>query len=240
LIYVVLGMHKSGTTLISQILHHSGINMGDFDSGASYDMGNKYERQDCLRLNMEILAAIDFEILDLDNDSAVTTTQTQIQQMRDIIENCDNKYPAWGFKDPRCCLTYSLWAQELSEHKIIVVYRSPEQIWPRFRWQGMRKYHTNFHRAYSFLKRWHEHNFSVLNVLEQGGRNTLVLNYQDFMNSDAGFVELEKFVGHDLQDRRRSGLYRSYIGTRSRFRNADARYHVPGNTGGQEFFPEFI
>jgi len=29
MIYVVLGMHKSGTTLVSQILHRSGIDMGD-------------------------------------------------------------------------------------------------------------------------------------------------------------------------------------------------------------------
>ena len=43
-IYVVLGMHKSGTTLISQILHHSGVNMGgaEIETSRSYDEGNKY------------------------------------------------------------------------------------------------------------------------------------------------------------------------------------------------------
>mgnify|MGYP001063669191 CR=1 FL=1 len=30
-VFVVLGMHKSGTTLVSQILHRSGIEMGDAD-----------------------------------------------------------------------------------------------------------------------------------------------------------------------------------------------------------------
>lgn len=46
MIFVVLGMHKSGTTLVSQILHHSGIPMGDgFDENVTYDGGNKYERE---------------------------------------------------------------------------------------------------------------------------------------------------------------------------------------------------
>ena len=46
MIYVVLGMHKSGTTLVSQILHHSGVNMGGADLATvrSSDSGHTYSR----------------------------------------------------------------------------------------------------------------------------------------------------------------------------------------------------
>ena len=61
--YVVLGMHKSGTTLVSQMLHQSGINMGDFDPLVSYDRGNQYERESALQLDMDIMRAKDDQVL---------------------------------------------------------------------------------------------------------------------------------------------------------------------------------
>ena len=39
--YVVLGMHKSGTTLVAEILHRSGIPMVEATSSADYYAGNK-------------------------------------------------------------------------------------------------------------------------------------------------------------------------------------------------------
>ena len=55
MIYVILGMHKSGTTLISRILDSSGINMGTFDESRSYSMGNKGERAETVSLNRAML-----------------------------------------------------------------------------------------------------------------------------------------------------------------------------------------
>ena len=62
MLYVVLGMHKSGTTLLSQVLHHSGIDMGEIPDGVSYDKGNKYEDQESFHINMELIRAPDDEI----------------------------------------------------------------------------------------------------------------------------------------------------------------------------------
>ncbi len=55
MIYIVLGMHKSGTTLVAQTLHAAGINMGDFDESLTYDTNNKYERHDTQELNRDLL-----------------------------------------------------------------------------------------------------------------------------------------------------------------------------------------
>ncbi len=116
MIFVVLGMHKSGTTLVSQILYHSGITMGDFDESTSYDHGNKYERQTCLGLNLEILNAPDFEILHLEADGELSLTDGQSETMHEIIRTNEANNSDWGFKDPRCCLTYRLWSDELPEN----------------------------------------------------------------------------------------------------------------------------
>lgn len=170
-------MHKSGTTLVSQILHNSGINMGDFDENISYDKGNKYERQSTLRLDMDILGTEDFKVLDLTPGENVSLADDDRRRMRDIIRDCQEKFQDWGFKDPRSALTYNLWAEELPEHKIIAVFRDPAQIWPRYRWNGKRKFHTNFNRAYSYLHRWREHNVNILEFLKTGPMDHIVINY---------------------------------------------------------------
>ena len=169
MIYVVLGMHKSGTTLVSQILHHSGIDMGDFDESVSYDRGNKYERASVLALDMDILDAPDDEVLDLGVRGPLQLTDAQRARMREIIADGQSRHADWGFKDPRLTLVYELWAQELPEHRLIAVYRDPAEAWPRFKWRGRRLYHTNFARAAAFLDRWHEHNECLLRLAAAAG-----------------------------------------------------------------------
>lgn len=56
MIYVVLGMHKSGTTLVARTLHESGIHMGVFDESLDYQQGNKYEHREFQEINRRILA----------------------------------------------------------------------------------------------------------------------------------------------------------------------------------------
>jgi hypothetical protein len=209
LIYIVLGMHKSGTTLVSQILHNSGINMGEFDEEISYDKGNKHERLSTLQLDMDILGTEKFDVLDLTPDGTLTLSDDHRQRMREIIQDCQDKFQDWGFKDPRAALIYHLWAREMPEHKIIVVYRDPAQVWPRFRWDGKRKYYTNFNRAYSYLHRWREHNVNILESLHTRSMDHIVLSYNDLMKGDEELNRLEKFVGRDLVDMRKPGLFRS-------------------------------
>ena len=104
MIFVVLGMHKSGTTLVSQILHHSGVNMGDFQENISYDEGNKYERESTLEVDMEILGAGDYRVLDLRSSRRLRLDEGIYHKMREIIAGCGSRYEDWGFKDPRALL----------------------------------------------------------------------------------------------------------------------------------------
>lgn len=212
MIYVILGMHKSGTTLVSQILHHSGINMGDhFDTHISYDRGNKYEREATLALNMEILglkhmtrgASINLDL------SKIKPTEDQKSRMREIIQSCNKAYVNWGFKDPRTALVYPFWAAELPEHKIITIYRTPGEIWPRFRYEGRRQAFKNPYNAWKFIRGWCQYNTNVLNYLENTPKDYLILNYREFMASDVEFNRLQEFVGQKLTDQREKKLYRN-------------------------------
>ena len=209
MIYVILGMHKSGTTLVSQILHHSGINMGDIDTHVSYDRGNKYERASVVALNMEILGLKDHGIIGFKVPDKLELTRGQHDRMRAIIRDCNKAYIDWGFKDPRTALTYPVWASELPEHKIIAVYRPIAEIWPRFRFEPKHHAYKNPYRAWLLVKRWCEHNSRILSYLRSTGSEFIVLSYPDFMAGDAEFKRLQGFVGMELNDKRSKDLYRS-------------------------------
>ncbi|HPF69112.1 MAG TPA: sulfotransferase [Candidatus Krumholzibacteria bacterium] len=209
MIYVVLGMHKSGTTLVSQILHRSGIDMGDFDESVSYDGGNKYERDEPVELDMAIMGAPDTEVLFVETPDQPVMTAEQRARMRAIIADCSARHADWGFKDPRACLLYDLWAEELPPHRIIAVHRDPDEVWPHFKWRGLRRHHTNLHRAYAYLRRWHEHNAALLRILPHTSCEWIMLGHRELMSDPAEFARLERFVGRPLTDARRPELYRN-------------------------------
>lgn len=209
MIYVVLGMHKSGTTLVSRTLHNSGIVMGEhFEETVSYDSGNKYERESTLALNMEILGVDTYRIYDMNAPEKLCMDARQERRMLEIIETCNSLHRDWGFKDPRTTLTYPLWRDRLPEHRLVVIYRAPEQLWPRFRQGGIRRQYLNPVRAWQYLSRWCEHNERILGYIRTSKYPYLVLNYSEFMQGQQEFERLAAFVGRDLADPRNPGLYR--------------------------------
>lgn len=222
MIYVVLGMHKSGTTLVSQILHHSGINMvDDLDESVSYDQGNKYERQSALHLDMDILGVRGYGIIDLAAPERLVATAEQRARMAEIIDGCASRYSDWGFKDPRACLAYPLWRELLPEHKLIVVYRPAAQLWSRFADHSFLGSYKKPSSAWRYLCRWYEHNTAVLAHLADTSCGYLVLSYTELMTDDREFDRLQSFVGRDLSDRRRKDLFRGQDRTYSLLQAAD-------------------
>lgn len=210
MIYVVLGMHKSGTTLISQILHKSGIVMGVFDEAISYDSGNQYERKETLELNMEVLRT-DYDDFSLDVITPIEKSDSSVSgKMIELINHLEKYHKKWGFKDPRICLTYNLWNQYLPEHKLIIVYRSPVEIWYHYTkkiqwWRFVRL----MKRGIKALKAWYVYNSQTVKIVRATSYDYVVFNYSDFMNDANSFTDLESFVGEKLVDTRQKNLYRA-------------------------------
>lgn len=209
-IYIVLGMHKSGTTLVSQILHHSGISMGtSFEANVDYDGGNQFEDDTPYRLNLEFLQAPDDQVLYLETPANMAVNGDQRGRMNDYVSRRNRETDRWGFKDPRTCLTYPLWEKELPEHRIIAVYRAAEEIWPRFRGQGLLDKPRDISHSHNFLLRWCEHNDNVQKFVSRTSMDFIMISYRELMNGDDEFRRLEHFIGQPLEDRRRKKLYRS-------------------------------
>lgn len=213
MIYVVLGMHKSGTTLLSRVLHESNINMGDFDITKGYDQGNKFERLETHDLNIEILGCkYKAHSLNINNviDDAGLVSGEAAGKIRDFIRTASSGREVWGFKDPRTCLTYHIWKGYLPEHKIVAVYRHPSELWSHYNNQPAKwKIHSRIALGLKSLHAWYVYNKEVLKTLQNTKTPYFLTEYQDFMNGDETMDKLCAFTETKLKDVRSKKLYRS-------------------------------
>lgn len=209
MIHVVLGMHKSGTTLISQILHHSGIAMvEEVDETTGYDEGNQWEREATKSVNHALLGSDGLYSLRVRRRGPLRSTPELRSRMAEIITDCSARHLDWGFKDPRTCLTYEAWASVLPEHVITVVYRRPEEAWAHY-WASTRS-RRRLTVCREFLPAWCEYNLAIIEVLRSTSMPWVVLPYARLMEGDAEFHRLETFIGRPLTDHRQAGLRRSH------------------------------
>ncbi|WP_170314610.1 sulfotransferase [Aquibium carbonis] len=206
-ICVVLGMHKSGTTLVSEILHHSGIRMVEDDSAETYDLGNHFEREDTNRLNKRLLdcgEAPSIRVVDRLDLAGVTPDLRVAAQA--LVEAAGARDPAWGFKDPRTCLTYDFWKAVLPEHRLVCVFRDVREVHAHYlkrrRYAPLRGLHV--------LRAWEAYNRCMLDAYTAApSHRRILVDYARLMRDDVELARLGAFVGRNLVDRRIAGLRRN-------------------------------
>ncbi len=132
-VLILLGMHRSRTSLMAKWLHINGINMGDKLLGA--DVGNEkghYEDMDFFHLNQEILmdnglpsGGILFENDEEFNSGFKQIKYTLYHQLKgEAIINFKTKlHQQFGWKDPRTSLLIDFYDEILPDAKYIVIYR---------------------------------------------------------------------------------------------------------------------
>jgi hypothetical protein len=213
MVYIVLGMHKSGTTLVSKILHESGINMGDFDENIPYDRGNKYERLETMHSNYDLMKSeynqFSLSVLKVVTDFSMIPGEV-IKNIKSLINKLEARYNEWGFKDPKTCLTYEIWKKFIPDHKLIIVFRDPVELWLHYKPKAFINKVNSPLICWKVIKAWYIYNNQILQQLKNGNEiKKIVFEYNDFLNNDAFFQELEKFITKPLNDCRDKNLYRN-------------------------------
>jgi hypothetical protein len=138
--FIVLGMHRSATSLAAKGLYYN-IFMGDnFLSKDESQPYGYYEDTDFVHLNDEILEkaggswsnppsheailaqALPFEDKIKDLISKKEIKAEKYAQQRKLIEPC------WGWKDPRTTLTIELYMPHVKSPHILACFRNPKDI----------------------------------------------------------------------------------------------------------------
>lgn len=122
---VIAGFHRSGTSLLTQLLHSAGLFVGDDLLGAmpSNPYGH-FEDREIVNLHEQILQ---------DNGLTWQVTQNFVpyisphrwRSLREVVAARAVLHPFWGFKDPRVCLFLGVWRYLLPDVRVIIVFRHP-------------------------------------------------------------------------------------------------------------------
>lgn len=132
-IVLVLGMHRSGTSLLANVLHLLGVDMVDSPTrSSSKNATGFWEREELVAVHDEILAALGAPI---GSPAHVVPFRpgwwrsVEIRPLKDRLRELlasqlrATRRP-WGFKDPRTCRLLPLWGEILEELEV-----SPRFVW---------------------------------------------------------------------------------------------------------------
>jgi len=131
----ILGMHRSGTSMVSRLLNLCGVDLGSEDNlmGANPDdnAAGYWEHESVVAINDAILEQLG-GLWDHVPSVKPGWSKDEIfdpirERITDVIRSFDYA-SVWGWKDPRTTITLELWRDMLPDLKLIVCIRHPMEV----------------------------------------------------------------------------------------------------------------
>ncbi|PGZ93594.1 sulfotransferase family protein [Bacillus pseudomycoides] len=127
-LFLILSLHRSGSSATAGVLHHLGVNMGNnlMDANYSNPKGH-YENVDFVNINNKILSSVDASWDTPVSREIILSSKFPRNELRAFFKN--QVKCIWGLKDPRTTLTLDIWKpylEEIAHITYIFVWRSFE------------------------------------------------------------------------------------------------------------------
>jgi hypothetical protein len=139
----ITGMHRSGTSLIAQILHRSGPYLGPYRQlaqPAADNLDGYWEHPDFQQLNDDILTHFgggwDLAPSFPAGWADLPELEPLRQRARALIRQFDGQQ-FWGWKDPRSALTIPFWRSLIPDLKVVICVRNPLEVAQSLSRRGM-------------------------------------------------------------------------------------------------------
>jgi len=124
---MIVGFHRSGTSMLTQELHNAGLFVGEKLMGPHFSNADgHYEDFDFFNFHEKILLYNSATWQYTANQNPKIPQQCEFI-MEKIIKQRDTKHLQWGFKDPRTALFLDAWQKKLSNPYTIAIYRHYEE-----------------------------------------------------------------------------------------------------------------
>jgi GT2 family glycosyltransferase len=189
----VIGMHRSGTSLVAKLLHLCGTYLGpesDLVPATPDNPDGHWEHTGFLEINETILGRLgggwDRPPLLPTNWIGEPSMEHPRAKARRLIAEFGSHEP-WGWKDPRTTLTLPFWLDLLPNLRVIVCLRNPLEVALSMHRRGLCSHALG-------LELWQTYNDRVLDTTRPEGR--LVTHYASFFPDPTAEVErLCAFLG---------------------------------------------
>jgi len=126
---IITGMHRSGTSLLTQWLHKCGLHVGDqfLGAGIGNDDGH-YEDIDFYNFHQQTLSAQGLHPDGLITEQPSSLSSTQREALRCLLQHKSDRQSQWGWKDPRSCLFLPVYRELAPDARYLVILRDYKQV----------------------------------------------------------------------------------------------------------------
>src|SRR5437588_8587392 len=128
----VVGMHRSGTSMIAKLLHACGISIGpegDLKLATRHNTAGHWENLAFVALNNDLLHQFggDWHKPPMFCDGWEFSAEASrfVKNANDLLNQFRGP---WGWKDPRNSLTLPFWLRMIPDLKVIVCLRNPLEV----------------------------------------------------------------------------------------------------------------
>lgn len=204
---IILGMHRSGTSLTARMCERMGAYLGEADELNGPALGNPdghFENIEIVRINNNILRFCNrewYSLEALDPDYNSPQIIKAMEEIKSCIRKLLEKSEKAAIKDPRISVMLPLWDKVLKELKVEVdyiwVFRNPLEVM-----ESLRK--RNGYSSKHSLLLWVHYNLSILKFLKE--KEYLLINYRDILEHAQVLEEVGRLFGCKLDDDLKRGL----------------------------------
>ncbi len=135
MVVCILGMHRSGTSMIARLLNLSGVYLGeeqDLVPAAEDNPEGFWEHIKFQALNEDLLASFGGgwdSPPQLEPGWETDPRLTDIRKRAKSLINEFSQNKIWGWKDPRSSLTLPFWKMLIPDLKVVVCLRNPYEVY---------------------------------------------------------------------------------------------------------------
>ncbi|WP_111895168.1 sulfotransferase [Acinetobacter sp. MB5] len=247
---IILGMHRSGTSLITQWLYKCGLNVGDrlLNEGVGNDEGH-FEDLDFVEWHEQVLQDNDLPTTGFIDKQEIKISEQHIEKFDQIFHK---KLPDnWGWKDPRTCLFINFYKEKIADASYLVIVRDYQDVISSLIKRDIKLIKYFYFRRSNFIKKlkWRfykekkllaqydikkmtslyagayiRYNREILNLVSDRKLNekTIVLEYSEILKNDQKYFDLivEK-TGLELELIPFSTIYKPNLMAKNTYFNAE-------------------
>ncbi|MEG4234877.1 glycosyltransferase [Microcoleus sp. Pol11C3] len=193
-VFIVTGMHRSGTSLTASLFQEVGVDIGKKLVGpADGNVKGHFENVDFVEFHKSVLRSHGIDELGCTFEKTIPVAAEYVEIAKRAIEQNQQTHKHWGWKDPRTALFWDFWLTLLPEANFICVYRSPWEVVDSLYRRGTDV--SLLQNPEMAVKMWIHYNQQVLELYERFPDRCLLANVYPIGHTPELFIDRvnEKF-----------------------------------------------
>ncbi|HFU75074.1 MAG TPA: hypothetical protein ENK66_02405, partial [Arcobacter sp.] len=219
---MIIGFHRSGTSMLTQELSNAGLFVGSRLLGPHIsNVDGHYEDFDFFSLHEKILNAHN-ETWQYTSKVSPSIDEKFDKEIEWLLNDRANNHQVWGFKDPTTALFLSQWQKKLDNPYTVVIYRHYEEcvnsLLHRNAVQIANKQTVdiNFWKDPTLAYRmWLSYNQKIIKHVEENPTNSIVVSHSGIIQGFPIVQTINQKFGFELDTSIKSAIKKELLTSRS-------------------------